>query len=295
VARRRRPAIFLALVALVGLGATACVVPPPPRLKLPPPPSTQSSITTTLTITKKFQAPYASFTVAATHESFSTAAVGDVTGDHEPDIVAGGMDGHLRVWRLDGTMVIDHPFGGAMQASPLLADLTGDGVDDVVGASTAGTIAAIQPSNPIGGGLANLLFIAHDVPRPDGLRGFFSTPAIGDLDKNGSPEIVASSWDHNLWAWHLNGAVVAGFPVFLQDTSWSSPAVVDLDGDGGLEIVVGGDMDAFPGAPYPAGGLLWVFRANGWLVPASRSRCRARRCGRRRRSPTSTGTGARTS
>ena len=95
----------------------------------------------------------------------------------------------------------------------------------------------------------------------------FSTPAVGDLDGDGSPEIVATTWNHGVFAWHLNGSLLPGFPRFMYDSLWSSPALRDLDGDGRPEIIFGGDMDNYPGAPYPWGGLLWVLRTDATNYP----------------------------
>jgi hypothetical protein len=179
------------------------------------------------------------------------------------------MDGHVRAWHLDGTVVLDQNIDGwAIQASPVLADTNADGVLDVVVATTGGNIVVLNPNHLVVPHGAQWQMSVHDVPRPNGLRGFFGTPAVGDLDGDGKPEIVATSWDHNLWAWHVyGGGVVPNFPHYLYDTSWSSVALKDLDGDGRPEIIVGGDMDAYPGAPYPMGGLIWGFWSNGVAMP----------------------------
>ncbi len=72
-----------------------------------------------------------------------------------------------------------------------------------------------------------------------------------------------ASW---VTAYRHNGTQL--FSRFIYDTSWSSPALADLDGDGSLEVIVGGDMDIGNAANLPPynlapGGLLWVFRKDG--------------------------------
>ncbi|HSL59247.1 MAG TPA: FG-GAP-like repeat-containing protein [Acidimicrobiales bacterium] len=226
---------------------------------------TTDAATTRLRLVRTIERTLSTFEAGAgTTESFSTAAVGDVTGDGRPDLVHGGMDGRLQVHHADGRLALDLDHDGAIQASPALVDLNGDGVLDIV----------IATANRSGGrvlaytGRGTRLFSALDAPRsPSYPRGFFGTPAVGDLTGDGRPEIVAAGFDHNIHAWTLDGRALPGFPRFVYDTVWSSPVLADLDGDGRDEIVVGGDMDAYPGAPYPAGGLVWALRANGSDVP----------------------------
>jgi hypothetical protein len=202
---------------------------------------------------------------AGTTEAFSTVALGDVTGNGEPNLVTGGMDGRLRIYRSDGSVVADIATGdGAIQASPTLVDLDGNGVLDIL-------VATMSRTNPrilgyTSGG--RLIFSAGAAPRSPGYPpGFFSTPMAGDLTGDGRPEVIAAGFDHNVHAWSLDGRPLPGFPRFVHDTVWSSPVLADVTGDGRPEIVVGGDMDAYPGAPLPPGGVLWVLRADGTSAP----------------------------
>ncbi|MCU1461221.1 MAG: repeat-containing protein [Acidimicrobiales bacterium] len=202
-----------------------------------------------------------------THDSFSAAAVGDVTGDGQPDIIAGFVDGVLRGWHSNGQQFLNFNTGpGAIEGSPVLADLTGDGILDIVVTNTNGDVIGLTGSGQV-------FFHQRDV----GFfhrHGIFGSAAIADLDRDGRPEIIAGSFDTYLYAWHLDGTLVAGWPTWLKDTIWSSPTVVDLDHDGYPEVVIGGDCDGaegqpcFNGVPYQNhGGYVWVFDHNGAVKP----------------------------
>ncbi len=66
-------------------------------------------------------------------------------------------------------------------------------------------------------------------------------PALGDLDGDGTLEVVCGFQDGNVRAWHPDGSVVAGFPAFTSGAGVSAPvALADLDGDGAVEIIAAG-------------------------------------------------------
>jgi hypothetical protein len=74
------------------------------------------------------------------------------------------------------------------------------------------------------------------------LRGktFLAPPSAGDLDGDGTVEIVASSWDSMLtFAFQRDGSVRPGWPVATTSQVWSAPALGDIDGDGTLEVFFG--------------------------------------------------------
>src|SRR5207253_4295005 len=102
-----------------------------------------------------------------------------------------------------------------------------------------------------------------------------TTPAIGDLDRDGYPEIVAIN-TNKVYAIRNNGTILPGFPVAVNP-AFSAPAVRtktnhvktgffssavlgDLDRDGRLDIV-GAAMDQRAYAWNMDGQLL-----NGWPV-----------------------------
>jgi hypothetical protein len=131
-------------------------------------------------------------------------------------------------------------------SSPAIADLDDDGIQEIV--VGADEIYAFHPDG----------MELRDGDGDVGTLGVFSTggykfwasPAVGDLDGDGSPEIVCCSWQDTpgqspetgrLYVWHANGQVAAGWPrafVGAPALPWATPALGDLDGNGTLEIVV---------------------------------------------------------
>ena len=85
------------------------------------------------------------------------------------------------------------------------------------------------------------------------------SPSVADIDNDGAVEIVTCSYN-SLYAFNLNGTLQAGFPLQIPNAkfSYQSPVLVDLDGDGYREIVVGAHSNA-PGC--------YVYRYDGTVYP----------------------------
>src|SRR5262249_6448464 len=90
-------------------------------------------------------------------------------------------------------------------------------------------------------------------------------PAFGDLDGDGVGEVVVTSENYPngtvgwIYAYNTNGTIVAGFPALTQGDHARSPTVVDLDGDGHAEIIVGERT-------WPTGHV-YVFNGSGQILP----------------------------
>lgn len=209
------------------------------------------------------------FRTTVTTESFSGVAVGNVTGhtDGDTDVVAGYVDGTIHVWsQRTGRQEYVVQTGGAIRATPALVKLRAGGGLLVLTANRAGDVLLYA----FNAGKAQLLFHKHMAV--GGNIGFFGTPTLANLDRNGKMYIVATSFDQRLYVWDLAGNNKPGFPIWVQDTIWSSPTVAVLDGDIFPRIVFGYDCGG-SGAQtcyqkfHAQGGVLTVITHDGKVAP----------------------------
>lgn len=166
----------------------------------------------------------------------------------------------------DATLEAQAYLGASIEGSPALADLDGDGRADIVVADGGGRVHALRADGapllgwPVATDVldeaarhaAAPAFASGAVPLPR--DGFVGSVAVGNLRGDGRPVVVAATLGGKVYAWDADGARVPGFPVAadraLADdphqrnrVRWGflgTPALADLDGDGALEVVVGG-------------------------------------------------------
>ena len=213
----------------------------------------------------KFPSAAWSTTIGPTH--LSSPVIADVNGDGHPDVVTADLSGELHV--LDGRTGRD--LAGwpqpvqvvpgetvAVESSPTVASLdNNDRKEIIVGAGS------IDLPGQQGGVVA---FNADGSVRwrirtgtVQGESGVVGTPAVGDVDGDGFPDVVFGSFDHHIYAINRNGQALRGFPFDSLDTIWDSPALYDEARIGRMDIFMG--ADASPGGP--CGNLQWagIFRA----------------------------------
>ncbi|MFZ4516633.1 MAG: FG-GAP repeat domain-containing protein, partial [Acidimicrobiia bacterium] len=215
----------------------------------------------------------------------SSPVLSDINGDAIPDVVVGGQDGWLRVldartganmphWPQPTRVLGSGPV--AIDSSPTVADLDRNGTPEIVVgvgstwvANQQGGLVVFESNGAIRCSVRTLDYgnIWTEAPGADGYSdGVFSTPAIGDVDGDGYPDIVFGSFDLHVWAIDRNCNPLPGFPYNVEDTTWSSPSLYDVDGDGRMEIFIGSDQ-------YPGGAIDWAggeFRALDWTATGVR-------------------------
>lgn len=257
------------------------------------------------------------------HGGIAIADLDGPGGDGRPEIVAGTYQGHVYVWESDGTLRMrlqsTHRFSEpemrdphnrvyrGFVAAPVLADLDGDGDREIVQAGMDRHLYVWDARGEPLPGFPTLVVdramvrvvdpqthkLAPIDPRVVGQGAeIVSTPAVADLDGDGTLEIVLG---HNeeyvetpdaspltsaastvvkqsglfkvgngrLHAIRLDGSEMPGFPVKVPDLALEvlptvgdgvpgSPTIADIDGDGSPEIGI-----------FATVGPMMLFRADG--------------------------------
>lgn len=185
-------------------------------------------------------------------------AIGNLTGNARPEIVAERL-GDIGIWGPDGQRIggwSKHPSFcmASIGLSLAIEDINGDGQNEII-LLCRNSGVSLRDRN------GNLLWswlspdFAHFHPSP---------PAIGDIDGDGRKEIIFLSstniWDRkDIVVLRSDGTMAQGWPKVLSTdagTFGGPPALVDLDGNGLLDIVVPGDDDK-----------IYAYRGDGTSLP----------------------------
>ena len=98
---------------------------------------------------------------------------------------------------------------------------------------------------------------------PLGQSGVYGALTSGVLLSDGLPEIIATSFSHEVTAITLSGTVLWQWD--NDDTDLSGAVVADIDRDGSPEVIVGGDSSYNPAFGYQQGGWINVLSNTGQL------------------------------
>lgn len=147
--------------------------------------------------------------------------------------------GFLRPFEAGRPLLYGDPGNNILDVTPApaVADLDGDGKKEILFPSYDGNLYAVHPD-----GTLFWKFLFAD-PRALPVEGpFASEPVIGDLDGDGLPEILLATYssvpgEGALILLNHLGKEMARAPLPGRG-AMAAPTLADLDGDGGLEVIV---------------------------------------------------------
>lgn len=173
-------------------------------------------------------------------------ALADLNDDGDLEIVVGLLDGTMRAYRPDGSLLWNYNFaqGHTLFASePVIGDVTGDGDPDILFGTyspdgSADNRARLHGLNAAGQPLNGFPLSLND---EDGgaKRGLRAAPTLADLDGDCDVEIVAGSQAGVLYVWDLPSPYVAenmpwptarhdfqrtGFVNTVDNSNWLPPS-----------------------------------------------------------------------
>lgn len=205
------------------------------------------------------------------HGSYTSPAVADLDLDGRKEIICHTgqfaraypyplVERRLFILNSDGTLrrswLTEGPGAGFTPdySSPVVADVNLDGAPEIIFCRRTGWLDCYDTSGAqLPGFPVNLTLDAGYYP-PSPVTRAFATPALADLDADGTLEIVCgtsgrqtdnSRWSGRVHAFHHDGTRVAGFPYTTRNAVWYSPGIANLDFGCDLEIATSGCDSAF--------------------------------------------------
>ncbi|MFC2092639.1 FG-GAP-like repeat-containing protein [Bacteroidota bacterium] len=184
---------------------------------------------------------YTGWPQSINHVPASSAAVGDITGDGVPEIVAESYSS-LFAWKNNGDTISGFPFtmpNGDVNSysSPVLADVDNDNIREI----------AFGTHVLSGGGYVYILknngTILPSWPKYVNYW-IYDPPAIGYIDGDNiidlaiGDQVLSMSPVDRVYAWNKNGTVLSGFPIGPINAINAQILLGDIDNDNMTELII---------------------------------------------------------
>ena len=194
--------------------------------------------------------------IAGGNYSYAAPAVGDIDSDGDLDAVLPMSSGEIFV--LDhvgsGLTPIATVAGAKFRNAASLGDLDLDGDLEIVAGSPDNDrlYAFHHDGTPVSGWIGGVGLAAGDHLVSN--WSYSAGIAIADVDCDDRAEVIVGTEKH-AYVWEDNGGLKPGWPVARinktgNTSSASSPLVVDIDGDGNLDVVLGSSSPADDGLVF---------------------------------------------
>jgi hypothetical protein len=159
----------------------------------------------------------------------SSPASADLSGDGNKEIILVTTGGAIHaISSQTGQDINGWPqtAGSASWNGPIVGDLTGDNLPEVIVANVQGLVSAFARNG-------SLLFsrsVSNAVR--SGILAY-------DLDNDGNSEVIFADMTGKLYVLDNNGNDIPNFPLALGSSIESTPVLADMNNDGNLEIIFG--------------------------------------------------------
>jgi subtilisin family serine protease len=203
-----------------------------------------------------------------------SVAAADFNGDGNVDLAVGleefNYPGPIAMLPGDGTGKFGTPIPSPVDFNTptdfatttlIPVDLNGDGRPDLVvvdqGGANPGVFSYINEGNGV--------FKQAQAVFEDYVL-FFLSAAVGDMNEDGCPDIVAADVNAGVvetFLGNCDGTFQAGTPMTGGGSNFVSIALADLNGDGHLDVVAGGDYFGEVGYGQVSGNLISVLLGDG--------------------------------
>ncbi len=174
---------------------------------------------------------------------FIAPTVANLDGDGVPEVLIGG-GGTVYAYHADGSTVTGWPrvVGGTVSGTLAVGDVVGDSRPEIF---------AVTASTNMLHGLAADGTVLPGWPQATGLSSSWAAPSIGDLDHDGSREVLVVGYSFGNFtrinAYRGDGTAFPNFPLTYPSVqTYSCPVLGDVDGDLDLEIFNAGKVSAAP-------------------------------------------------